>query len=257
MRAIKNLFVLVIIVAVVAAGAAVALRVARGKPSPSEQVKKDIVAVSAAGIYLYAARAGNSVILFDTGADPDGRPIETALQGLGASRTQVSNVFLTHAHPDHTAGASTLASAKVHLGASDVPMAEKKVEPGTLVPKIAGKVLSAPAITVQAPITGAATIDLGDGKSVKAFPMPGHTAGSYAYLYDGVLFAGDAMVFKQGRLDRAPKMLDQDSEQAKSAITGLKAALADVEVEIVCTGHGGCTPKGLGKNLLNDFIARL
>jgi hydroxyacylglutathione hydrolase len=257
MRAIKNLFALAIILAVIGAGAAVALRVARGKPSPSEQVKTNIVSVSAAGIYVYAARVGSKVILFDTGADPDGRPIDHALQGLGASRNDVSDVFITHAHPDHIAGAAAFANAKVHLGASDVPMAEKKVEPGSLVPKIAGKVLAAPAISVNAPITGAATIDLGDGKTVKALPMPGHTPGSYAFLYDGVLFAGDAMVYKQGRLDRAPKMLDHDTEQGKSAIAGLKAALGDSEVESVCTGHGGCTPKGLGKNLLTEFIARL
>jgi glyoxylase-like metal-dependent hydrolase (beta-lactamase superfamily II) len=257
MRAIKNLFALVIIVAVVGAGAAVALRVARGKPSPSEQVKANVVSVSAAGIYMYAARVGSKVVLFDTGPDPDGRPVDHALQGLGASRNDVSDVFITHAHPDHTAGAAAFGNAKIHLGAGDVALAEKKVEPGTLVPKIAGKVLAAPAVSVNAPITGAATIDLGDGKAVKAFPMPGHTPGSYAFLYDGVLFTGDAMVYKQGRLDRSPKMLDQDAEQGKSAIAGLKAAVADTEIESVCTGHGGCTPKGLGKNLLTDFIGRL
>jgi glyoxylase-like metal-dependent hydrolase (beta-lactamase superfamily II) len=257
MRAIKNLFAFAIILAVIAAGAAVALRVARGKPSPSEQVKANLVSVSAAGIYVYAARVGSKVILFDTGADPDGRPVDQALQGLGASRNDVSDVFLTHAHPDHAAGAAAFGNAKIHLGAGDVPMAEKKVEPGTLVPKLAGKVLAAPAVSVNAPIAGAATIDLGDGKTVKAFPMAGHTPGSYAFLYDGVLFAGDAMVYKQGRLDRSPKMLDHDSEQGKSAIKGLKTALADTEVESVCTGHGGCTPKGLGKNLLSDFVGRL
>ena len=42
--------------------------------------------------------------------------------------------------------------------------------------------------------------------------MPGHTPGSYAFLYDGVLFVGDAMLFKQGRLDRGPKLLDGDKE---------------------------------------------
>jgi len=125
------------------------------------------------------------------------------------------------------------------------------------VPKLAGKVLAAPAVATNAPIAGAATIDLGDGKAVKAFPMPGHTPGSYAFFYDGVLFTGDAMVYKQGRLDRSPKMLDQDAEQGKAAITALKTALADVEIESVCTGHGGCTPKGLGKNLLTDFMGRL
>ena len=45
MRAIKNLFVLLIIVAMLAAGAVVALRVMRGKPSGVEEVKSGIVVV--------------------------------------------------------------------------------------------------------------------------------------------------------------------------------------------------------------------
>ena len=257
MRAIKNLFVLAIILAVVAGGAAVALRVARGKPSSPEQVKANLVAVSAAGIFNYAARVGSKVVLFDTGADPEGAPVQSALAALGASRNDVSDIFITHAHGDHTAGAAAFGNAKIHLGAGDAAMAEKKAEPTKLIPKLAGKVLSVPAVTAQDQLTGATSIDLGDGKAIKTFPMPGHTPGSYAFLYDGVLFAGDAMVFKQGRLERAPKMLDTDTDQAKASITALKTALGDTEVEIVCTGHGGCTPKGLGKNLLTDFIARL
>ncbi len=257
MRAIKNLFVLAIILAVIAGGAAIALRVARGKPSPAEQVKPNVFSVSAAGIYLYAARVGTHVVLFDTGADPEGTPVSAALAALGASRNDVSDIFITHAHGDHTAGAAAFGSAKIHLGAADAAMAEKKAEPTQLIPKLAAKVLAVPPVTAQDQLAGATSVDLGDSKLVKTFPMPGHTPGSYAFLYDGVLFVGDAMVFKQGRLDRSAKMLDTDSEQAKRSIAGLKTALTGNEVDIVCTGHGGCTPKGLGKNLLDDFIARL
>ena len=47
MRAIKNLFVLAIILAAIGAGAVIALRVARQKPSAAETVKPNVVAVSA------------------------------------------------------------------------------------------------------------------------------------------------------------------------------------------------------------------
>jgi glyoxylase-like metal-dependent hydrolase (beta-lactamase superfamily II) len=258
MRAIKNLLVLAIILGAIGGGAAVALRVARQKPSAAETVKSNIVAVSAAGMYLYAARTGSKVVLFDTGGDPGAHPVDAALAALGAGRGDVSDLFLTHGHDDHTAGAAALAGVKVHLGAGDVALAEGKAPPNATATKVMHKVLAAPAVTVSTPIagTGIQTIDVADGKQVKAIPMPGHTPGSYAFLYDGVLFVGDAMVFKQGRLDRAPAFLDSDKEAAGRAIASLKQQLGDTELESICTGHGGCTPKGLGKNLLDDLISR-
>src|SRR6516162_249469 len=102
MRAIKNLFVLAIILGVIGGGAVVALRVARGKPSAPETIKPNLVGVSAAGMSVYAARIGSHVVVFDTGADPEGRPVDAALSALGASRRDVTDVFITHAHSDHT-----------------------------------------------------------------------------------------------------------------------------------------------------------
>ena len=79
---------------------------------------------------------------------------------------------------------------------------------------------------------------------MKAFPIPGHTPGSYAFLYDGVLFVGDAMIFKQGRLDPAIKLFDAHPDENKASITPLQKQVENEEIDIVCTGHGGCTPQG-------------
>jgi len=256
MRALKNLLALVIIVAVLGAGAVVAFRVARGRPSVPEQIKPDIVAVSSAGAYLYAARAGTHVVLFDAGADPSGRGIDDALSALHAGRGDVSDLFLTHAHPDHLAGAAGLGSAKVHLGEADVPTAEGRAPQDKLVVRLIAKAQGVPPVTVGAPLNGVTTIDLG-GKVVKAFPVPGHTPGSYAFLYDGVLFVGDTMTFKQGRLDRGPSLFDSDGEQLKASVRNLKAQLAGADLDAVCAGHGGCTPVGLGRTLFDDFVGRV
>ena len=257
MRAIKNLFVLVIVLGALGAGAVAALRFARAKPSAAERIKPDLVGVSAAGMYVYAARIGTHVVVFDTGADPEGRPVDAAVEALGARHADVTDIFLTHAHPDHIAGAAAFPNAKIDLGAADVPVAEKKAESTALVPKLMAKALSVPSVAVTDPLTGPSSVDLGDGKAIKAIPMPGHTPGSYAFLYDGVLFAGDALVFKQGRLERAPKLFDADTEAAKAALLALKPQLAGTELEAVCAGHGGCTPKGLGKNLFDDLMSRM
>jgi glyoxylase-like metal-dependent hydrolase (beta-lactamase superfamily II) len=260
MRAIKNLFVLLIIVAILAGAGAVGLRVARGKPSGVEEIKPGIVMTSSVSAYAYAARVGNKVILFDAGADPGGHPIDALLGWLHAGRGDVTDLFATHGHGDHTAGAVGLGNIRIRMGAGDLPLAEKKVQPEALAGKMMSTVMSYPAVTATDPLTGAATIEVStdkDAKKVKAFPIPGHTPGSYAFLYDGVLFVGDAMVFKQGRLDPAIKMFDAHPDQNKAAIRQLQKLTENEEIDIICTGHGGCTPKGLGRNQLNDLVARL
>jgi glyoxylase-like metal-dependent hydrolase (beta-lactamase superfamily II) len=260
MRAIKNLFVLVIIVAILGGIGAVALRIARGKASGVEEVKQGIVVSSSVSSYVYGAKVGNKVILFDAGADPGGAPVDAVLGWLHAARSDVTDVFVTHGHGDHTAGISGLGSPHVHIGAGDLALAEKKVPPEALAGKAFTAVMSYPAIAPGDPITGPTTFDVGQGadaKKVKAFPIPGHTAGSYAYLYDGVLFVGDAMIFKQGRLDPAIKLFDAHPDDNKASIRKLQKLVENEEIDIVCTGHGGCTPKGLGRNQLTDLVARL
>ncbi len=257
MRALKNLFVLIVIVAVLAGGGIAALRIARQRPSSPEEIKPNLMAVSAAGIYVYAARVGSKVILFDTGADPAGSTIDTALGALRAGRGDVSDIFLTHGHGDHTAGAAGLSGARVHIGQGDVALAEGKAPPDSLVARIMAKALAAPPVSVSNPMSGVVVADLGEGKSVKALPMPGHTPGSYAFFYDGVLFAGDTILLKQGRLDRGPSFFDGNSDEAKSSILSLKQQLTGADVSVVCTGHGGCTPVGLGRSMLDDFVSRL
>ena len=263
MRAIKGLFVLAIIVAILGGAATVGLRVARAKPSGVEEIKPGIVAASSVSSYVYGAKVGKKVILFDAGADPAGAPIDAVLGWLHAARSDVTDVFATHGHGDHTAGAATLGKVRIRMGAGDLALAEKKVPPEALAGKAFTMAMSFPAITSSDPITGPATIDVSpatdgkDAKKVKAFPIPGHTAGSYAFLYDGVLFVGDAMVFKQGRLDPAIKLFDAHPNENKAAIRALQKQIENEEIDIICTGHGGCTPKGLGRNQLIDLVARL
>jgi hydroxyacylglutathione hydrolase len=257
MRSLWNLFALVIIVVVLGGGALAAFRVARGRPSNPEEIKPGIVSVSAAGTYLYATRVGEHVIFFDTGADPGGSAVDAALSGLHKGRSDVSDVFLTHGHGDHVAAAGGLGSAHVHLGQGDVPFVEGRAPWDSLLLRVMAKGMAVPSINVSSPLNGVQSIDLGEGKTVKAIPVPGHTPGSYVFLYDGVLFTGDTAVFKQGRLERGPGLFDSNSDQVRASVNALKQQLTGAEIAAVCTGHGGCTPLGLGRTLLDDFVGRV
>jgi len=257
MRAVKNLFALAIIIVVLGGGALAAFRVARTRPSTPEEIKAGILAVSSAGAYMYAARVGQHVVLFDTGSDPGGSTVDTALSALHAGRNDVTDIFLTHGHGDHVAAAGAFGGAHVHLGQGDVPFVEGHAPWDSLLLRVMAKGMGVPSFTVSSPLNGVQTIDLGDGKTVKAIPVPGHTPGSYVFLFDGVLFSGDTAVFKQGRLDRGPGLFDSNGEQVKASVSALKQQLGGVEIAAVCTGHGGCTPLGLGRTLLDDYIGRV
>ncbi|HEY2732204.1 MAG TPA: MBL fold metallo-hydrolase [Polyangia bacterium] len=266
MRYLKVLLVLVIVAAAIGGGAAFGLRAGRNKVGTPSVLKPDFfVVTNAMGIGLFAARVapGPHVIFFDTGLDPEGRPVDALLRALGASRDDVTDVFLTHGHFDHVAGARVLTNARLHLGAPDVPLAAGQIQPDALVPMLLGKVLATPPVTANAPMVLPATFpvgapsDAGATKMVKAYPTPGHTPGSYVFLYDGVLIAGDIMVLKQGRLDPPPRVFNPHPAENEASIKSLKTQLAGEAIDIVCTSHGGCTPKGLGRMLLDELITRL
>ena len=261
MRAIKNLFVLVIIVAILGGSAPIALRIARGKASGVEEVKPGIVVVEL-GQLVRLRREGRQQ------GDPvrrrrgSRRGAGRRRAGLASRRAQRRHRRVRDPRPrrSHRRRAG-LGSAHVRIGAGDLALAEKKVPPEALAGKAFTAVMSypghrRPAIRSPAPTT----FDVGEGadaKKVKAFPIPGHTPGSYAFLYDGVLFVGDAMIFKQGRLDPAIKLFDAHPDDNKASIRKLQKLVENEEIDIVCTGHGGCTPKGLGRNQLTDLVARL
>jgi glyoxylase-like metal-dependent hydrolase (beta-lactamase superfamily II) len=262
-RFLKFFLAIAIVLAAVAAGAGIGLRAGRGKFGAVSEVKPDFVAVTNTGfISLFAARVapGPHVVVFDTGLDPQARPVDALLGALHASRDDVTDVFLTHGHVDHVAGAGALAKAKLHLGVADVALAAGQASPEMLLPRLLGKLLATPPVTANAPMTGAATFEIGAAdaaKTVKAFPVPGHTAGSYAFLYDGVLVVGDTMLFKEGRLVTPPRVFDPHPAENAASLIALKKQLANETIDVVCTAHGGCTPKGLGRTLLDDLIARL
>lgn len=251
-------FILLLLVAI-GGGGVIGMRYTRDKVSAPAMIKPDMAMTKHMGsVYVYGVRAGDGVILFDTGADPAAHPVDAVLSELKAGHGDVKHIFLTHGHFDHTAGALQFPEAKTYLGAADVDLATGKQPPESLMARLMTLAMATPPLPrITNPLTGKTTIDVGGGKSVLALPVPGHTAGSFAYLYDGVLFPGDIMVLKEGRLELTPSLFDPHPDQNKASIRSLKAMLADQTIDRVCTPHGGCTPQGLGRNLLDDFIQRL
>ena len=168
------------------------------------------------GLYSFFIDAPEPAIV-DTGiASSPAEGMIPALEALGRDIADVRWVLLTHGHIDHVGGAHALweltgRRAQVVIGAADAPMLRSRrahveeylagrgqylhdAEGEAKVTAAANAVISAemePTLLVK----GGESISLGGGVTVSVYPVPGHTAGSVAYVIDGQrsVFVGDAV----------------------------------------------------------------
>lgn len=204
--------------------------------------------------FFGAKTSDGRVLLFDTGADPEGRGLDALLAALKATRQDVSDIFLTHGHGDHRAGATLCPRARIHGGIGDSDMMAKRAP---LVPGFArfmGLVLPAPAVLITDAFLDRAVVPVGGGGSVLEVPFAGHTPGSVVYLYDGVLFAGDSLNFEKDKLTVAFAPFTVDTKKNKQNIAALPSLLKLDDVKVVCTGHGGCTPEADTRRMVDEIV---
>jgi len=206
---------------------------------------------------IYGARAGGGVILFDAGVDPEGGALDRLLGALGASRSDVVDVFLTHGHFDHVAASPLCGKAKIRVGAPDVEFLAQRAP---MLAPAAGKLLHAlfpvPPVYATDPLVGRVDVALGGNDKVVALPTPGHTPGSYVFVFDKVLFAGDSMVIDGDKLGFAMPAFSVDAAENRRSLAALADALGGVDVQTVCTGHMGCTPPGRGAAMLTALLEK-
>ena len=76
--------------------------------------------------------------------------------------------------------------------------------------------------------------------TVRALMLPGHTAGSVAYLFRGVLFVGDGASHRGSRLRPARAGYSDDTRLARRSLARVLDALPAGAVRLVCTAHARC-----------------
>lgn len=178
-----------------------------------------------------------AVALIDAGNDPDGKAILAELQRRHLGPEAVKVIFLTHGHVDHVGACHLFPKAEVMALAADVPIAEARARSNGPLPRL----LPPPDRHVRV------THALQDGEmvrvgnlSVRVFSIPGHTAGSAAYLVNGVLFLGDsADATKDGRVALAKWIFSDDLEQNRASLAALVGRLKPDEVKHLVFAHTG------------------
>ncbi|HET9598287.1 MAG TPA: MBL fold metallo-hydrolase [Anaeromyxobacteraceae bacterium] len=249
---------MVVAVAATLALAALGLAMLAAHPASAREpvaIAPGLYGVEAGRVWAYGASSRDGVLLFDAGSDPEGRALERLLAAMGAGRERVTHVFLTHGHSNHVAGAAGFPRARVWGGGADGDLFAGRRRPLEPLQFVQSWFRSPPVITVTDPLEERTAVDVG-GAEVLAIPVPGHTAGSFAYLYGRTLFVGDVLHVDGGRFVHTTRFVGRDEEGTERSLLALVEAVRGLDFDRICTGHGGCTPAGDARALLQAFVGR-
>jgi glyoxylase-like metal-dependent hydrolase (beta-lactamase superfamily II) len=134
------------------------------------------------------------VTLVDTGLEGSAELIAAKLAEMGAQWSDVTDVILTHHHPDHTGGlfevAALAPTAAIWGGSRD-----------------------------SFPLPVAAAEDGETIRGLRVVATPGHTAGHVSLLgEDGDLLIGDLVGSQDGELIRAPAPFTADAAEVERSL---------------------------------------
>jgi glyoxylase-like metal-dependent hydrolase (beta-lactamase superfamily II) len=173
--------------------------------------------------------------LIDAGL-PGSRPaVERYLKGIGRS-DELEAIVCTHGHPDHIGGVRELAGegVDVYLHAADYANVQMSLGEAMRKPS-RGRLFA----SVTRP--PARALPLEDGQilpilgGLQVVHTPGHTPGSVC-LYaarDRLLFTGDVLEARRGRLSFASPVFSDDMAMARASVR----RLAELDVETIVFSH--------------------
>lgn len=200
-------------------------------------------------VNCYTFPVGEETYLIDTGFQRRARSVVRAFRDANVPLTRVRQVLLTHHHIDHRGGAAYLlenAHAPIACHTEDAPFVDGRAkEPMGLLMRLFVRPRPAPVAT-----------ELKEGDRVGPLTVihtPGHTPGEVVFYDPGrkILFTGDAVVERDGRLALAAPKYAANLEQAVRSLDRLRT----LEVEVLLPGHGSPMMKGVSDRLA-DLIQR-
>ena len=204
--------------------------------------------------HAYLINGGEELALIDAGVGIEAFQILDNVEAEGFDAENIAKILLTHAHADHSGGASVIKST---LGVSVIVSSDEadflrtanEEELGLAFARSAGLYPSDYSLQ-PCPVD----IDLEDGQSIsvgslklKAIKTPGHSRGSVCYLMEGdeltYLFTGDT-VFLRGLIS----LLNAPGSSLQDYCQGIKK-LANLNVDALLPGHLGFCLKGGQKHI--------
>lgn len=243
MRHLPRLIVLLLALALAGAAAAVASAFIGKRPSPAEADLAGRIRLLADGyVNLYLLQVGEEqVVLFDCGKDERATAVKAELVRRGLGPEAVTDLFLTHGHPDHVGGCRQFPGARVHAFAADRGLVEGTEGSGGPAGLLVGRARPDLAVQVTDELVDGGAVGVGDA-TVRAFALPGHTPGSGAFLVNGLLLLGDsASATSDGRVEGAEWIFSLDRTASRAALAALAARLEAerADVRALAFSHSG------------------
>ena len=178
------------------------------------------------------------VMLIDAGQDAAGTAILAELSRRGLGPDAVTAILVTHGHNDHTGALKVFPQAQIMALDREVAVVEGRE--GTHGPVTRLFPASPTGVTVRG-LGDGQTLAIGN-RTARVFAVPGHTAGSAAYLVDGLLFVGDsADVSSSGAIVGAPWLFSDSQDENVASLKRLAARLAadGADVRRIIPAHSG------------------
>ncbi len=199
------------------------------------KIADNVYEIKSRFVSMFAYDTGEFLICFDAGLNET--TVQSGFDQLGFNVEDVRHVFLTHTDRDHVGGLPLFKHAALYLSIDEEQMITRRT------PRFFGVTFNSPIRREYTLLKDGDVIKAGQTR-IKALSTPGHTPGSMSYVVnDTILFAGDTLVLKNGKVRPFSKLHIRDAmhmDKPTQAESIRKLAHLP-NVSLVLTAHSGFT----------------
>lgn len=183
-------------------------------------------------VNMFAIDLGNRIICIDTGFRKSN--VLNGFRKSGLDFKKVSSVFLTHSDFDHIANVGIFSNATTYISEKEGNLIRRKHVRSFFN-------FYCESLDTYTALKDNSEIKINNSILVKAISTPGHTPGSMSYLLnDTILFTGDALILKNGKVKPFYPLLNMDNKTLTQSIKKLSNLS---NISILITAHTGYTDK--------------